>query len=325
MSTEVSVKVVKADVPVNPDTPITKIDIQLEKDEMTVGETLKIAVQIAPEGATEKVVYESGDINIVKVDENGLITALSAGTVKVMAKSESGQVVAEVTITVKEDKKEKKAVSTLKVDKIGDKTYTGKNITPAVTVKDGSVTLKKGTDYTLTYSKNKNVGTATVKITGMGNYTGSREVHFRILAAKGKTYAKGQNRYKVTNASASKGTVSYAGGKNKKASKIIIPATVKIGSVTYKVTAIEKNALKNYKKASSVIIGKNVRTIGAGAFKGCGKLKKITVQTKVLKKVGSQALRGINKKAVVKVPSKKLKAYRKLFKNKGQKKTVKIK
>ena len=40
---------------------------------------------------------------------------------------------------------------------------------------------------------------------------------------------------------------------------------------------------------------------------------------------GAKALKGINKKAVIKVPAKKLKVYKKLFKGKGQAKTVKIK
>ena len=66
-------------------------------------------------------------------------------------------------------------------------------------------------------------------------------------------------------------------------------------------------------------------TIGAFAFAGDAKLKKIAVKSAVLKKVGAKALKGINKKAVIKVPKKQLKKYTKLFKGKGQKKTVKVK
>ena len=51
--------------------------------------------------------------------------------------------------------------------------YDGKAKTPFVTVKVGGKTLKKDTDYTVSYSNNTKVGTATVKITGKGNYTGS--------------------------------------------------------------------------------------------------------------------------------------------------------
>ena len=73
------------------------------------------------------------------------------------------------------------------------------------------------------------------------------------------------------------------------------------------------------------MIGANVKTIGSAAFAGDKKLKSIVVKSKVLKKVGSKAFKGINKKAVIKVPKAKKKAYNKLFKKKGQAKTVKIK
>ena len=64
---------------------------------------------------------------------------------------------------------------------IADQTYTGSAIEPAVTVKDGETTLALGTDYTIGYSANVNVGTATATITGMGNYSGSREATFTIV------------------------------------------------------------------------------------------------------------------------------------------------
>ena len=133
----------------------------------------------------------------------------------------------------------------------------------------------------------------------------------------------GTNIFVVTNVKAK--TVSYKGTKNKKAAKITIPATVKSGNQVYKVTAIADNAFKNNKRIKTVVVGKNVRTIGKKAFYGCKNLKKITVQSSIIKKVGAKAFKGINKKAVIKVPSKKYKAYKKVFKGKGQAKTVTIK
>ena len=61
-------------------------------------------------------------------------------------------------------------------------TYDGKAKTPGVTVKDGTKTLVNNTDYTVRYSNNTNVGTATVTVTGKGNYTGSKSTTFRINA-----------------------------------------------------------------------------------------------------------------------------------------------
>ena len=89
---------------------------------------------------------------------------------------------------------------------------------------------------------------------------------------------------------------------SKKKTSVTIPKTVKIGSVTYKVTKIS-----------------------AKAFNGCSKLKKITVKSTYLTSVGSNAFKGIYKKAVINVPAAKLTKYKKLMKNKGQKKTVTIK
>ncbi len=56
--------------------------------------------------------------------------------------------------------------------------YTGKQLTPAVTIDK----MTQNTDYTVTYSNNIEVGTATVTITGMGNNTGTITKNFRIVA-----------------------------------------------------------------------------------------------------------------------------------------------
>ena len=59
--------------------------------------------------------------------------------------------------------------------------YTGTPIQPAVTVKDtAEKVLTEDTDYTVSYENNTNVGTATVTITGKGNYTGTVLVEFMI-------------------------------------------------------------------------------------------------------------------------------------------------
>ena len=62
-------------------------------------------------------------------------------------------------------------------------TYDGTAKTPTVTVKDGSAVLVEGTDYTLAYTANTNVGTATVTATGQGNYSGTKTAVFTISKA----------------------------------------------------------------------------------------------------------------------------------------------
>ncbi len=84
---------------------------------------------------------------------------------------------AKQSITVKP-----KALTANMVQSIASQPYTGSAIEPTVTVKDGRKTLTAGTDYTVTYKDNTNVGTATATVTGTGNYTGSVETKFNITA-----------------------------------------------------------------------------------------------------------------------------------------------
>lgn len=60
--------------------------------------------------------------------------------------------------------------------------YSKKPCKPSVTIKNGDLTLAAGKDYTVSYTKNVNVGTATVRIVGRGeNYTGAVSKTFRIV------------------------------------------------------------------------------------------------------------------------------------------------
>ena len=80
---------------------------------------------------------------------------------------------------------------------ISNKTYSGKSQTQKITVKFGGKTLKNGTDYTVSYSNNKKIGTASMKIVGKGDYSGTIDKTFKInpvklsiskLAAKSKGF-----------------------------------------------------------------------------------------------------------------------------------------
>lgn len=132
--------------------------------------------------------------------------------------------------------------------------------------------------------------------------------------------------YKVTG----NNTVQYtkaSGKKVRKAKRVAIPAAVTVNGVKYQVTAIAPNAFKNNKNLKTIIIPATVRSIGKQAFAGCKNLKSIIIRTPYLtkKSVGAKAFKGISSKAVIKVPKKQLKAYKKLLKTKGIAKSVKIK
>ncbi|MDO5294205.1 MAG: FN3 associated domain-containing protein [bacterium] len=77
-----------------------------------------------------------------------------------------------------------KSLKACKVSGIKTKTYTGKTLKQSILVKNGSITLKEKTDYKVSYKKNKNIGTATVTITGINHYTGSCSYSFTITPKK---------------------------------------------------------------------------------------------------------------------------------------------
>jgi hypothetical protein len=140
--------------------------------------------------------------------------------------------------------------------------YNGKSQKPVITVKNGSTKLKAGTDYQVTYAKTyKNAGTYTVKITGIGRYSGTTTVEYTI---KG-TASTAKNKVTV------KAAKTSAKASDLKKKKQTIKLTVKKGSsankgaVTYKVT-----------KGSSKYISvskKGVVTLKKGAKKGTYKVQ----------------------------------------------------
>lgn len=74
------------------------------------------------------------------------------------------------------------SVSKLKVSKIADQKCTGTAITPPVVVKYKNTVLRENANYTVQYVNNIEVGTASVIITGRGNYRGTKCVNFKIKA-----------------------------------------------------------------------------------------------------------------------------------------------
>ena len=70
------------------------------------------------------------------------------------------------------------------LSKVKDKTYTGKQVKPSVTLKDGVRKLKKDRDYSISYKNNKKIGKATIQVKGKGNYQGTKSCTFKILPQK---------------------------------------------------------------------------------------------------------------------------------------------
>lgn len=189
----------------------------------------------------------------------------------------------------------KRAMKNVRLSAISPQNHTGKTVTPNFTVTDGTKRLQLNKNYRITFKNNISLGTAKVTVTGIdGYYFGSQTTSFQIIASSGEIYKKGNLKYKVWNNSINgKGTVEVMGMVKKKSS-VSIPGTIKIGKYKYQVTSIAKKAF--YKKK---------------------KLRKITISSTTIRKIGSRAVKGIYKTARIKVPKKKKKSYKKMLKKAG--------
>ncbi len=120
-----------------------------------------------------------------------LITTIMGGTA--LAKSPTVKVISSTAVA------KSKSVSKLKIKLSGTTySYTGKAIKPTVKVYDGSKKLKVNTNYTITYSSNKNPGKAKVTIKGKGKYTGSVSKTFYIAPKKAKITSVKRNSKKTS-------------------------------------------------------------------------------------------------------------------------------
>ena len=154
--------------------------------------------------------------------------------------------------------------------------HTGKAITPKPTLKYNGMALKLGTDYTLSYAKNKAAGTASVTAKGKGNYAGSKTVKFKITKAKQPMTVAVKTKTK---------TVKYASVKKK--ALAFSPLTVKkpAGKVTYKNVSANKKA-KKFK-----ISAKGKVTIPKGTKRGTYKLNiKVSAAGSANYKAGSKTV-----------------------------------
>ena len=135
--------------------------------------------------ASSSVATISGNLLTTKGVGSTIVTATQAGNSSYLPFTKTYT----LTVTAKN-------ASSLTINSIAAQTYTGAAKTPTVTVKDGSTTLSNGTDYTTSYSNNINAGTATVTITGIGNYTGTKTANFTInkvaLTITAKSYTINQ-------------------------------------------------------------------------------------------------------------------------------------
>lgn len=167
-----------------------------------------------------------------------------------------------------------------------------------------------GTNTTGGSNQSQQQATATTPSTPSPSNTNKEAIISGGTVTDNKTKAT----YKMFGNAATGYTATYMKPNSKKVKIVTIPSTITVNGVSCKVTSIAANAFKGQKKIKKVTIGANVTTIGKKAFFKCSSLKKITVKSKVLKKVGAKAFSKINSSAKIKVSKNKKKAYKKVFK-----------
>ena len=138
-------------------------------------------------------------------------------------------------------------------------------------------------------------------------------------AEKGTEITKGNNKYKVSSSNPGNPTVKFIGLENADVSNVTIPETVSYGGVSYRVTLITANALKDNTSVANVVISKNVKSICAKAFNNCKKLKKVKLKSKVITKMNNKAFADIHTKAVFYTYNSQIAKYTGLLKNAGVK------
>lgn len=152
--------------------------------------------------------------------------------------------------TIKLTITEKPLISKATVAKINNQPYNnGEEVKPALTVKLQGKTLSEGTDYTVAYRNNRQVGTATAVITGTGNYAGTKSVTFKIVGTAAISKAK---------ISGISGSYTYSGKAYKPEVTLTLNEQTLVCGTDYEVTYAN-----NIKAGKAAVIVK-----GIGAYTG---------------------------------------------------------
>ena len=178
-------------------------------------------------------------------------------------------------------------------------TCTGKPIKPRVIVRLGSLTLKEGVDYSVSFENNIYPGDVTPKatVTGRGVFSGGLVVPFKIVSRVTKV----GDRLIIKNKTGTFVVEVTKVSKNGKAAQVAVvsvdaapsikgmtlPSECTIGNVKVTVTAVSSKLKGNFRNVTSVVIGAKVTTIGSRAFARATKVKTLIIKSARLKSVKS--------------------------------------
>ena len=212
-------------------------------------------------------------------------------------------------------------------------TYDGSAKKPSAEVKLNDILLTEGKDYTLSYRDNINEGTAYAVVEGIGIYSGTIEVSFKILPYNSgmdavykeeDTLIDDNYLYHVIDVDNKE--VEFSAPADMKESEVVIPSTITLDNgdtftvtsigekafykntkikkltIANTVTSIENYAFYGCKNLTSVKIGNGIEIIGDSAFRKCAKLTSITLP-KSVDKLGKNVFYGCKKLKTITIKS----------------------
>ena len=156
-------------VPVSGDTILNHIAL----------ESRKHVVRVTGGAVFNITVYDENEQMIAMGDENVIFEAIANAPYRIECTGCEG----DVHLSIEPYQPEPISLNEAEISNIKNKTYTGKSLTQSPVVIYDYETLKEGTDYVLSYKNNVNAGTATVLITGKGDYADTVTKTFTIVPA----------------------------------------------------------------------------------------------------------------------------------------------
>ncbi|MDD6072433.1 MAG: leucine-rich repeat protein, partial [Clostridiales bacterium] len=289
------------------------------------GEQIQLSASFVPEETLEtELSYTSENSKVADVDENGLVRLVGEGkTILTIVSREQPQLKIEIPVIVKQPEQPTEEESATK-EPTTEETTTEK---PTEKPTEEEPTTKEPTTEATTTEKPTEKPTEEEPATKEPT-TEERKADMKIMPEVGTLLTDDRTNavYRVTVSDVENATAAYVRPVNKNAVKVTIAKKVTLNGITYKVTSIDANAFRGCKKLRNISIGSEITEIGNAAFYKCTSLTKITIPAKV-SKIGKKTFYGCKKLKTITIKTKKLsdkKVGSKAFKGISSKAVVKV-
>jgi uncharacterized repeat protein (TIGR02543 family) len=177
----------------------------------------------------------------------------------------------------------RRSIANATIADIEPQIFDGTPPTPVPTVTDGEPNIITENDYVVRYEGNEGVGTATVILEGVGNYTGTNSATFAVRW-RSETEGGTEWSYRTDQGGGSSATVT---GADPAEGDLAVPET--LGGLP--VAGIGEGAFAGATNLTSITIPDGVKDIGEEAFAGCTALTNVWIGTGI-ETVGTNAFAG---------------------------------